>query len=180
MSDASQIGDLIAKTALKDRAAFAELYERTSAKLFGVALRILKDRGEAEDALQEIYIRIWRRAGSYRPQQYSPMSWLIAIARNHAIDRIRARKAATVDVDEVAGLEADGMDPEKAAVLASEVRRIDACMEELKAERADAVRSAYMDGYSYEELAERHKVPLNTMRTWLRRSLMKLRACLEK
>jgi RNA polymerase sigma-70 factor (ECF subfamily) len=177
-SATSDIADLIARTALRDRAAFRDLYQRTSAKLFGVSLRILKDRSEAEEALQEVYVKIWQRADRYVAGGYSPISWLVAVARNHALDILRARKPQSDDID-VALEVADGApDPEQAAVQRGERSRIETCLGELEGDKAEAVRGAYLDGFSYDELAERHKVPLNTMRTWLRRSLLKLRECL--
>lgn len=174
------IDALIARVALRDREAFRRLYGSTSAKLFGICLRILKERSEAEDALQEVYVKIWRAAPTYAASRYSPISWLAAIARNHSIDRIRARRPEAVDIDEATDLSDDAPDPERAAMAASEGRRIDACLDELEQARAEAVRGAYLDGYSYAELAERHEVPVNTMRTWLRRSLIRLRECLER
>ena len=177
-SDAADIADLIARCALRDRAAFRDLYGRTSAKLYGVTLRILRDRSEAEEALQEVYVKIWQRADRYVPGGYSPISWLVAVARNHSLDVLRARKPQSDDIDMALDVADAGPDPEQAAVDSGERSRIDNCLGQLDGEKADAVRGAYLDGYSYEELATRHKVPLNTMRTWLRRSLMKLRECL--
>ena len=177
-SVAPEIAGLIARLMLRDRAAFRDLYALTSAKLFGVCLRILKDRSEAEEALQEVYVKIWQRADRYVANAYSPISWLVAIARNHCLDILRARKPASEDIDVALDVAAGGPDPEQAAVDSGERSRIDTCLGELDADKADAVRGAYLDGYSYEELAERHSVPLNTMRTWLRRSLLKLRECL--
>jgi RNA polymerase sigma-70 factor (ECF subfamily) len=95
----NEISELIARTALRDRAAFRTLYERTNAKLFGVSLRILRDRSEAEEALQEVYVKIWQRADRYQAGGYSPISWLVAIARNHALDILRARKPVSDDID---------------------------------------------------------------------------------
>jgi len=172
------ISDLIAHVALKDRRAFNTLYSRTSAKLFGVTLRILKDRAEAEEALQEVYIKIWQRADRYAQGTYSPISWLVAIARNHCLDILRARRPVAEDIDTAVDIADDLPDPEQAAVTSGERARIDACLDTLETDRADAVRAAYLDGYAYQELAERYKVPLNTMRTWLRRSLIKLKDCL--
>lgn len=179
MADASEIKDLLSRVALRDRAAFKALYERTNAKLLGVTLRILSNRSEAEDALQEVFIKVWQRAEGYRPDSASPMTWLITIARNHAIDRVRARKAAHTDIDEALDISDSGMTPEQSAVNADEGRRIDECMGQLKPDRAEAVRRAYVEGESYNELAERLSVPLNTVRTWLRRSLLALRECLQ-
>lgn len=177
---ADDIESLISRTALGNREAFNSLYSATSPKLFGVCLRILNNRSEAEDALQEIYVKIWRDSSKYAPAGYSPMSWLIAIARNHTIDKIRARKPEAVDIDDVIDLSNDALNPEKEAILSSDRRQIDGCLNELEKTKAEAIRGAYIEGYSYQELALQQDIPLNTMRTWLRRSLMKLKECLER
>jgi len=194
MATRADIEDQILRAAQGDRAAFRALYEATSAKLFGIALRVLNDRAEAEDVLQDIYVRVWRNAGRYNVNGLSPMTWLITIARNSAIDRLRKRTIArnsaidrlrkrrraetpeTLD-DRLAD---DGAGPEAEAVAAFERRRLDACLGELEAPRAEAVRRAYLGGETYADLAARFDVPLNTMRTWLRRSLLKLRECLSR
>jgi len=116
----ADIAELIARTALRDRAAFRDLYQRTSAKLFGVTLRILKDRSEAEEALQEVYVKIWQRADRYVAGGYSPISWLVAVARNHALDTLRARKPVSDDIDVALEIPDLGHDPEQAAVDAGE------------------------------------------------------------
>ena len=177
MSD-DPIAELIAKCAAADRAAFRTLYRDSSAKLMGVLLRMLRERAEAEDALQEVYTRVWVRAGRYDPAKGRGMTWLIAIARNLAIDRLRARPEATSD---------DGLDTvqdstpraETRLIAKGEARRMTDCFGTLDPEKADAVKGAYLNGHSYLDLAEHHAVPLNTMRTWLRRSLLKLKECLE-
>lgn len=182
MSSREEIEEHIARCALGDREAFAALYRATSAKLFGVCLRVLNSRAEAEDALQEIYVKIWRNADRYKAGGYSPMTWLITIARNHAIDRLRARRATggrTGGQMEEAELVADaGPGPEALAIAESERGRIVTCLSELPDDRAEAVRLAYLHGETYADLAARFDVPINTMRTWLRRSLMKLKECL--
>ncbi|MAZ82797.1 MAG: RNA polymerase subunit sigma [Hoeflea sp.] len=175
-----ELGQMISRIAMGDRAAFSSLYQKTSPKLFGVCLRILRQQAQAEDALQEIYVKIWRRAASFAAGKAAPMAWLVTIARNHCIDVIRARRPDPVDIDDAPAVADERPDPEAAAVSAGEGRRIDMCLEELDADRASAVVSAYVEGYSYQELAEEHGVPLNTMRTWLRRSLIKLKECLQR
>ena len=177
-SGSAEISDLIARCALRDRAAFRALYEATSAKLFGVVLRILKNRAEAEEAIQEVYIKIWQRADRYVAGQYSPISWLVAVARNHALDMVRARRPINDDIDVALDVPDAAPNPERLTEASEDGARIEACLATLETDRAEAVRGAYVDGYSYEELAERFAVPLNTMRTWLRRSLIKLRECL--
>lgn len=174
------ITKLIVRVSLRDRAAFDQLYRNTSSKLFGVCLRVLGDRAEAEEALQEVYVKIWNKADRFAVSELSPISWLVAVARNHSIDRIRMRRQKTTDIDAALDIADPSPGPEAMAVAGGERDRIDACMEELDADRAAAVRGAYLSGESYAELAERFSVPLNTMRTWLRRSLLKLRECLER
>lgn len=173
------IADLLFRCAAQDRAAFRTLYSDSSAKLMGVLLRILGERSEAEDALQELYTRVWTRAGRFDAAKGRGMTWLIAIARNLAIDRIRARGVATTD---------DGLDTvqdstpraETRLIAQGEARRITDCFATLEPDRAAALRGAYITGLSYTDLAARHSVPLNTMRTWLRRGLLKLKECLDQ
>jgi RNA polymerase sigma-70 factor, ECF subfamily len=175
-----RINALIARTAMKDRAAFDELYRNTSGKLFGVCLRVLNDRTEAEEALQEVYLKIWTRADRFAITNLSPMTWLIAVARHHAIDRLRSRRPSSDGLEAADEISDPAPGPEALTIDSSGRRRIEACLEELETSRAEAVRGAYLSGRSYAELARRHSVPLNTMRTWLRRSLIALRACLER
>lgn len=170
----------MARIQLRDRAAFSELYAATSAKLFGVCLRVLKDRAMAEDVLQEVYVRIWDKADRYRVTGHSPMTWLITLTRNLAIDRLRGAGQRPAGLDEVGPVVSAAPGPEAQVVAADEARRIALCLDELEPSRAAAVRGAYLEGNTYAELAERFGVPLNTMRTWLRRSLISLKACLSR
>jgi RNA polymerase sigma-70 factor (ECF subfamily) len=174
------ITKLIVRTSMRDRTAFDLLYRLTSAKLFGVCLRVLNDRSEAEEALQEVYVKVWTKADRFAVSDLSPISWLVAVARNHAIDRIRTRRKATVDIDAAVDIADPAPGPEALAMAGEDSARVHRCLDELDEDRASAVRGAYLKGESYAELAERHDVPLNTMRTWLRRSLIKLRECLER
>lgn len=177
-----EIEDLIARIAMGDRAAFRLLYQRTSAKLFGVCLRVLEDRHMAEEALQDVFIKVWNRAGQYRVNGFSPMTWLITLARNAAIDRRRKRnRGRKPEPIESADLLADpGPGPERQAELSSEAQALELCMSELPPERAEMVRRAYLEGATYSELADATGTKLNTVRTWLRRSLMQLRECLSR
>lgn len=171
---------LLSKVALRERSALNELYRMTSPKLFGLCIRLLKDKGEAEDALQDIFVKIWQKAESFAASGHNAMAWLNAIARYHCIDKLRIRAPVAQDIDEHWDIADPSPNPEQATSLRSEGKRIDRCMEELEASRARAVRAAYVEGASYQELADSLGVPLNTVRTWLRRSLLSLRECLER
>ncbi|WP_299689783.1 sigma-70 family RNA polymerase sigma factor [uncultured Tateyamaria sp.] len=175
-----ELDGLIVRVALADRRAFDRLYALTSGRLFAVALRMMKNRSEAEDVLQDAYVRIWQRASSFRPGEGRSMSWLITITRNLAIDRMRVRTAPVAPIEMAQDVPDDGPTPESALAQSESRAKIDACLEELEAQRAEAVRAAYIEGWSYQELADRFDTPLNTIRTWLRRSLMRLRTCLEQ
>ena len=174
------VADLLLRCATQDRAAFRSLYAATSAKLMGVLLRILGNRAEAEDALQEVFTRVWLRAGRFDPSKGAGMTWVIALARNHAIDRLRSRKPEQSE-DGEAELVVDSTPRAETQLIAKgEARRIADCFDTLEPDRAQAVRGAYLSGLSYQDLADQHSVPLNTMRTWLRRSLLKLKECLDQ
>ena len=182
MGSLEEIEALIARVAMGDRKAFRQLYDRTGAKLFGVALRVLGEQGLAEDVLQEVFLRIWDRAGQYRANGYSPMTWLITITRNAAIDRLRkARATGQAAPLSESDLVADpGPGPEAQAIASDGARLLDECLRELPPDRAAMVRGAYLDGLSYADLSRDSGVKLNTVRTWLRRSLMQLRECLSR
>jgi RNA polymerase sigma-70 factor (ECF subfamily) len=184
-ADAARSRELAAalvRVAGGDRAALRLVYQDTSAKLFGVCLRILKDRSEAEDVLQDVYVTVWRKADSFDPGRASPITWMVAIARNRSIDRLRSRAAGgRLEPIEAADVVSD---PAPAALerveLAQQQQRLARCLEELEARHATAIRAAFLDGATYEQLAARMDVPLGTMKSWIRRALLKLRACLER
>jgi RNA polymerase sigma-70 factor, ECF subfamily len=172
------ISKLIGRVALGDRAAFQALYTATSAKLFGVCLRVLKNRADAEETLQEVYFKIWHNANKYQVSGYSPITWLVCIARNQCIDRIRAYKPQAAELSEAEDIADSGATPEQQVMRSGEVGRLSDCLQKLSPGRAEAVKAAYMEGYSYQELADRLGQPINTVRTWLRRSLISLKECL--
>ncbi len=177
---ASELEILISRVALKDRQAFSVLYDRTSAKLFGVCVRILNDRSEAEDVLQEIYIKIWNKADQYATGRASVIAWMATIARNQAIDRYRARGKPTENLDGHHEIKDLGPTPEQAAIQSDQKKHIDKCLDQLNSEHAIAVRQTYLAGWSYQQAADKLDIPLNTVKTWIRRSLMQLKECLDK
>ena len=178
-----QLAAAIRRVAGGDRAALRLVYAETAAKLFGVCLRILNDRSEAEDVLQDVYLSVWRKASAFDEARASPITWLVAIARNRAIDRVRSGGVART---RRAPLEAADTVPDPAPIAAEtleavqENRRLYACLDELELKQSAAIRAAFIDGLTYEELAESQSVPLGTMKSWIRRGLAKLRACLER
>lgn len=177
--DRQHLADALAQVAGGSEAALAEVYQRTSAKLYGICLRILSDRQEAEDALQDIYLIIWKRAGAFDATRASPVTWLATIARNRAIDRLRARGTRRfADLDEASGVSDPGPGALALMEAGQERARLAACLGELDARPRQAIHAAFFEGATYAELAEHGGVPLGTMKSWVRRALLKLRACL--
>jgi RNA polymerase sigma factor (sigma-70 family) len=170
----------LARMAGGDRAALQTVYRLTSAKLFGVILRILGERSEAEDVLQDIYLTVWQKASAFDAARASPMSWLIAIARNRAIDRLRARGNRRMDPIEAASEIVDRSPGADVALEDSETSsKLHLCLDTLAERERTALRAAFFDGNTYEELAARMSLPLGTMKSLIRRAMIKLRTCLE-
>lgn len=176
--DALEIDGLLSRIALADRAAFDALYQKTAPRLFGVALRILGDRGDAEDVVQEAFVKVWRRATLYiSSTEGAPLQWLTSIVRNTAIDWRRRRKVATVNADfDIAD---DAPSPEASAALRGEAKQLIKCLNTLDPDKARLVRQAYFGGMTYSELSVAESTPLGTMKSWMRRSLARLRDCME-
>lgn len=176
----AQLAAMLAATAAEDRAAFRQLYRMTSAKLFGICLRICGERQAAEDVLQDVYLVIWRRAGGYEPGLASPITWLATIARNRAIDWRRAQKLPPpADLaDEVAQIPDPAPGAERTMIDADEAARVRDCLDELEPRQRTAIRTAFFDGLTYAELAQAQSVPLGTMKSIVRRGLLKMRGCL--
>lgn len=164
-----------------ERAALRTLYEATSAKLFGVCLRILRDREESEDVLQEVYVAIWRRADRFDPARASVSTWISTIARNRAIDRLRARgPLAAAGAVEDLPLADDAPDAESLLAAADDAARLEGCLGELDARTQEVIRTAFFEGLTYEALARRMDAPLGTVKSWIRRGLARLKGCLER
>jgi RNA polymerase sigma-70 factor (ECF subfamily) len=182
---------LLARAGVGDRAAFATLYERTSSHLFAVVLRINRDRAQAEDVLQEVYVNVWRAAQSFDAAQSQPLTWLTSIARNRAIDSLRRKQTEPQtqslplgnDSDEERDVYDDVADdaPGPLALLsqASDARALSSCMQGLTAQQRQSVALAFYDGLSHAEVAEQMRQPLGTVKSWVRRALLSLKSCLE-
>ncbi|MDQ4087263.1 MAG: sigma-70 family RNA polymerase sigma factor [Pseudomonadota bacterium] len=181
-SEHQGLADALARVAQGSQAALEDVYARTCAKLFGVCLRILRDRSEAEDALQEVYVSVWRRAGSFDRDRASPITWLATLARNRAIDKLRSsgRSRASEPIDAALNMPDGGADALLRLEGKQERIRLLRCVEELEERQSSAIRAAFFDGLTYSELAERGNVPLGTMKSWVRRGLLRLRECLER
>ena len=171
---------LMSQIATGDRDALRQLYQATSSKLFGVCLRILSDKDESEDVLQEVYVTIWRRADRFDASRASVMTWISTIARNRAIDRLRAR-GPLAHAEQVEELEIADPAPEAVALLesAEQGSALQQCLAELDERTQHAIRTAFFEGVTYEALAKRLETPLGTVKSWIRRGLMKLKGCLE-
>jgi RNA polymerase sigma-70 factor (ECF subfamily) len=170
---------LMAAVGRGDRAAFERLYAATRGKLYGVVLRILKRRDLADEVIQETYLKIWGSAGSYDPSMASPITWMVTIARNRAIDLVRKRSEASIE-EEPAAMEmaTDIPNPLAAREQSEDLDRLMACIGALDADRQKMVLLAYYNGLSREQLAAKFGKPVNTIKTWLRRSLIEIRECL--
>ena len=171
---------LMRSVASGNRGALAELYSRTSAKLFGICLRVLGSEAEAEEVLQEIYLTVWDKAGRFDEGKASPITWLAVLARNKAIDRLRVRRIATDPIEKASGVRDDNPSALDVLETAQEQQRLAGCLDELDEQQRAMIRSAFLDGATYPELAEREGVPLGTMKSWIRRGLLRLRGCLQR
>ncbi len=175
------LAELLPRIASGDRDALQQLYEASSAKLFGVCLRILSDREESEDVLQEVYLTIWRRADRFDAGRASVMTWISTIARNRAIDRLRARGPLAY-ADQIDEMEIEDGAPRAEALLeaSQDSAALNQCLSELDERTAGVIRTAFYEGVTYEALAKRLDTPLGTVKSWIRRGLLKLKGCLER
>ena len=176
----ARLDDALIRTGQGDRSAFETLYRATSAKLFGVCLRIFPERAEAEEALQDAYLTIWNRAASYQAGRASPISWLVAVTRNRAIDRLRAAgKAKYAALEEAAEIADPAPRADALMALAGEDRALHGCIEGLESRDAHFIRSAFIGGATYAQLADAECAPLATVKSRIRRALLRLRTCME-
>lgn len=168
--------ELLARVANRDREAFEVLYRRYVRSVFGLALRRLRDRPRAEDAVQETFAAVWRSAGSYRPERGAAAPWLYAVARNAIVDRLRARTEPPGDVPEIASSEPGPSDRAESAYVAWRVHR---ALEALPDTEREVLELAYWGEMSQSEVAEYLHIPLGTVKTRTRSGLSRLADLLE-
>lgn len=179
IASAQDLAAVLAKVAGKDPAAFDQVYDATSAKLYGIILRILRRRDLADEVLQEVYVKIWERAADFDPARSSPITWMAAIARNRALDEIRKRVPVSLElVPEALNVASSDPPPLQALELSQDVQRLNACLDKLEPQKKQIVVEAYLQGATREELSQRFGHPVATIKTWLHRSLAQLKACL--
>jgi RNA polymerase sigma-70 factor (ECF subfamily) len=175
----AELVGLIAAVAKGDEVAFERLYAATRAKLFGVVLRILRRQDLAEEVIQETYVKIWNSAGRFNSELASPITWMASIARNRAIDVVRKRSEVSIEEEPTAmEVAADTPDPLARREMTEELKRLLECVGRLEPDRQKLVLLAYYNGWSRDQLALKFETPVNTVKTWLRRSMTDIRECL--
>jgi RNA polymerase sigma-70 factor, ECF subfamily len=178
--DAQRLAALLARSGMADRKAFAELYALTRSKLFAVSLRIVRERHLAEEVLQDSFVNIWNHARDYASAKSAPMTWMTAIVRNRSLDIVRRTGWEVQDEDEVMtnNLEDGGVALDDAFGMKRDAHSVHHCLDELEAEQRQSIALAFFHGLSHSELAEHMKKPLGTVKTHIRRGLLRLKDCL--
>jgi RNA polymerase sigma-70 factor (ECF subfamily) len=180
----ARLEELLARTALSDQAAYAELYRLTASHLYSVALRILHDSAAAEDVLQEAFVSVWHHAASYSAARAQPQTWLTSIVRNRCLDLLRRREPDTItmsrDNDESdMEFEANEPTPVELLLASAEAHSVRECVDTLEGGQKQAIALAFYEGLSHAELAEHLRQPLGTVKSWVRRALARLKQCLD-
>ncbi|HUD94855.1 sigma-70 family RNA polymerase sigma factor [Sphingobium sp.] len=171
--------DALRSAGAKDQSALRLIYDMTSAKLFGICLRICCDREAAEDVLQDVYVKIWRRAASFDPARASPISWMAIIARNAALDWCRREgRHAVLPADCAPETADDAPSADTSLEDAEQKSRLLGCMEGLSDNQSATIRRIFMDGMTYQHLSDNDGTPVGTLKSWVRRGLVQLKACL--
>ena len=174
---ASELEVLLARIASRDTLAFNQFYDRTAAKIFSTILRILLERGESEDVLQDVYLIVWRKAAEYDVSRASPVTWVAAIARNRAIDRLRSRtRHPLIPIEPSAELRDESLGADEIFQIAVDAARLHSALATLKPCQAAAIHGCYFEGLTYVALAKREGLPIGTLKSWVRRGLIQLNA----
>ena len=182
----AQLAALLARVALADQRAFAELYRQTSAHLYAVAVRIVRDGAIAEEILQEAFVSVWHYAATYDAAKSQPLTWLTSIVRNRCLDQRRRREVDTVSLAPAADddapawdIAAEGPTPVELLLSGAQARSVRDCVDALDAGPKQAIALAFFQGLSHAELAAHLREPLGTVKSWIRRGLERLRRCLD-
>ena len=177
----ARLAALLAQAGLGNRAAFADLYESTKSKLFAVTLRIVRERHIAEEVLQDSFVNIWNNATKYAVAQSAPMTWMTAIVRNRSLDFVRRPFLEVQDEDDyfAINMEDERPGPDDQLVARRDQVRIERCMKGLDGEQQQTISLAFFQGLSHSEVADHLGKPLGTVKTHIRRGLLKLKGCLE-
>jgi len=177
-ASSSELEHWIARSAIRDRKAFASLYAATSPRVFGFLINMVRDRQVAEEILQEAYLQVWEKAGVYSPERGQPLTWIVNVARYRALDFLRRQSTRTryeeqyaLDADTVATL--DGETPAEGSAL-------NVCLDRLQGPARESVVKAYCEGYTHEELSTVMGRPIGTVKSWIRRSIKRLKECLHE
>jgi RNA polymerase sigma-70 factor, ECF subfamily len=175
----AELVELLAAVAKRDAVAFERLYAATRAKLYGVLLRILGRPELADEVMQETYLKVWNMADKFNPAIATPITWMVALARNRAIDIVRKKGESSIE-DEPQALEVAAETPTPLArrEMTEELKRLLSCLGKLDPEKQRIVLLAYYSGWSRDQLAKKLDIPVNTIKTWLRRSLLEIRGCM--
>lgn len=175
------LADLLIRTAGHDRQAFAELYDATSPRVFGLILRVLRDRGYAEETLQEVYLQIWQKAGAFDPSAGSALSWMLTIAHRRAVDRVRSEESAGKRANDysVSNIETPSDTVADSVVAAEERSGVVFCLGSLTATQRQSIELSYYGGLTYRQVAERLEAALPTIKSRIRDGLRRLKECLE-
>ena len=178
-SERSHLTTALQRVAEGDQAAFQEVYRRTCAKLLGICLRISIDREEAEDVLQDVFVTVWQKAAQFDSTRSSPITWLATLARNRAIDRLRASgRRISTPLDAIEDPADERIGALDMMLEAEGEHRISTCIDELSKGDAVLIRTAFFEHATYAELATRADLPLGTVKSRIRSALSKLRGCL--
>jgi RNA polymerase sigma-70 factor (ECF subfamily) len=177
---ASEATALLGAVASGDRSALSALYRLTASRLYGICLHMLRNEAEAEDALQDVYVTVWRKAGLFDASKASGQTWLGVLARNKALDRLRRRKLPTAPVEQAETIADDQPSALEVIETAQDNERLSHCLDELEERQRGLIRTAFFEGVTYSDLAMREDVPLGTVKSWIRRGLIRLRGCLEQ
>ena len=184
MADPTELAQWIAASADGDQRAFQRLYQATSPHLYGLLLRILKTEDRASDALQDAFVKIWEKAHTYAPERGAPITWLMSIARNRALDLLRRRRPEVpmpedADMQALLLVDENAAGPDRDNETLESLAAVQRCLGALQDEQRDSIMYAYYEGMTHAEIANRMQAPLGTVKSWVRRGLLRLRECLD-